>query len=278
MMTTLTAEQLKLREGLLGGTVANVVMTDEEGDELLEQWKIACGIIEPPDFSNNWPVNRGAHMETFALDWHERKTRKKIVERGRVVRHPHSKYSFLGVTLDGYRPADAATVDYKDCGGFRKLSDILYSYTAQAVLQRMCRQATRCIILLSHGGGEPVEYPIEVDEAYEQELLARMSAFFLCVTTMTPPTPLPPVVPPEKWRRYELDRLTAENWPNWAGAMRPELKRWDESKDAADHHAAAGKTVRELLPADVGYVSCDGISVTRNRAGAVTIKRGTRDE
>ncbi|HKE94980.1 MAG TPA: YqaJ viral recombinase family protein, partial [Povalibacter sp.] len=143
----LTKEQQELKEGSIGGTVANVLMTDETGDELQHAYEVVAGITPEDDFTDNWPVNRGSHMEGFALDWHERKN-GPLIERGRVVQHP--KYAFIRVTLDCYRPTDRATLDYKDCGGFRKLRDILNSYSAQAVLQRWCRQADRCIILLSH--------------------------------------------------------------------------------------------------------------------------------
>jgi hypothetical protein len=127
-------------------------------------------------------------------------------------------------------------------------------------------------LLIVHGGGEPKEYPIEVDEAYEKELWTRVAAFQLNVMLMTPPSELPKMVPPEKWRTVDLSDEYSSDWPNWGQDMREFLQVWAETADAHTLHTDAAGSAKKLMPDDVGRVEADGVLMVRNKINSITIK------
>src|SRR5262245_20673908 len=79
----LTAEQLALRESKITASIAPPLMAGNE-DVILNKWLELIGDPgwKPEDFSTNWPIQFGAFIETFALDWHERRTQQALARRG----------------------------------------------------------------------------------------------------------------------------------------------------------------------------------------------------
>ena len=84
-----------------------------------------------------------------------------------------------------------------------------------------------------------------------------------------PPYPMPPVVPPEKWRTVDL----ANDQPNWSGELLLFLQEYDETAEAAEQHVAAGQAARGLVPDDVGKVLAGIFQISRNRKGILAITR-----
>jgi hypothetical protein len=262
----LTAEQRKAREFHFTASVAPIVMWGDEA-ELLRLWREMIGEIEPPDFSDNWPVQLGSFLENFILDWHERNTGYALTERGRVVQHtglPH-----ICATLDAFRAHDDCTIDAKICNSWQSLDSIIDRYTPQCLVQKACRQAARCALLIMHGTAEPREIEIISDADYEREMWSRITSFWMCVEALVPPVPLPKRVPPELWRTVDLDQ---EPKPNWGHSIIPELQQWADTKAAADCNTHAADVAKSLIPPDVGCVRFSNITVKRDRRGYLSIK------
>ena len=257
------SEQQLAQRGDIGASDCPVIVagSDEQRNDL---WRVKCKLAEPPDLSLDWPVQRGAYMEPFIRQWHERKLGYTFTEVGRVVRHP--KFNFLTATLDGYDAARDAVVEIKTTVS---LDFALRWYTAQIVVQRDCRDAKSGLLLVSVLGHEPVEIDVEFDQEFIDEVYTRIAAFKICVDTVTPPHPVAPVYPPEKWRSVDLD---AEN-PNWKDEMVEHLTVWASTKAPADQHTDAAASIKLLLPGDVGRLRFRGIQISRNKRGALSIQR-----
>jgi len=267
----LTPTQMKARADHLTASVAPVVMSDDQV-KLTERWKVAIGALPEPDLSDEWAPSLGSYLETFVLDWHQRMTGYNLIERGKFFEHPTRPY--IGCTLDAYRPFDDTVIDCKVSSSFNPLDDIIDYYTPQVIVQARCKGAARGALLIVHGTAAPREFEVKFDKSYEDELWSRLAAFWVCVETLTPPAALPKRVPPEQWRSVALSADNEKRWPNWGPDMASNLRVWGFTKAHADMHAEANKEIRKIIPEDVGRIEYENFRIIRNRAGAITVKRG----
>lgn len=272
----LTAAQMTARENRIGASFLPALMAGDE-QRILNEWRRIVGdpAYEPEDLSGSWPVQFGNFIEQFALDWHQMKTGQPLINRGLWFTHPDRQH--VGCHPDAFRPSDSTVIDCKAIGQWRKLDEALPYYTAQLVAQRACVGAERASLLVVHGGGEPVEHPVEITPEYEAAVWERVDAFWHCVETLTPPVAMAavaPPVPPERWRAVDLD--APGEAPNWGADMRAHLNRWAVTAAQAKENAKITKAVKELLPDDVGLVTCDGVKVSRAKNNAVTIREDSR--
>ena len=209
-------------------------------------------------------------MEPFILDWHARKLGYPLERRGEVLRHPVLDY--LTCTLDCYDAKREAVIDSK-CTAW-SIDWAKQFYTPQLLVQRMCAQAELAIMLISVGGREPEEVEIEFDPDYYRQVIERVSAFKLCMSTMTQPVPAAPLIPPEKMRTIDI---VVDETPNWREEMISQLLIWSETKNYAKAHDDAAAAAKALVPIDVGKILCDDIIIKRNKKGHLAI-RSTGDE
>lgn len=244
------------------------------GAELFQLWQERTGQVPRADLSNNYPVQHGKHNEPFVLDWVERNTGIEIAERQRFV--PHPSISWLGCTLDGYRPYDDAVIECKVLNPFSSAKTIgndrgfVEYYTPQVIVQMACRCATRGLLAVQQGNSPPQLFNVPVDPATEKFVMERLKAFQWCVETNQPPGPTPDApVPPEQWRSIDLN---AEQLTNAEHALKPLLERWRETKPVHAEHEQTKKDIKTLLPDDVGRVTYGSLAILRARNGAVTIK------
>lgn len=272
----LTAVQMTARENRITASFLPALMAGDEA-KILNEWRriVDDPAYEPEDLSDKWPVQFGSFIEPFALDWHQRRTGNALTRRGENVTHPDRPH--VCCTLDAWRPSDNTVIDCKAIGQWRRLDAALPYYAPQMVCQRACVGAEKASLLVVHGGGEPVEYPVELSPEYEAAVWQRVDEFWRCVETLTPPVAMVPVaapVPPERWRTVDLNAVPTvdDPWPNWAHSMQPSLDKWAETNAAAKANAKATKAIRDLLPDDVGLVTYTDVKVSRAKNGAVTIK------
>lgn len=259
----LTAAQHAAREGKIGASFLPKLMAGDPA-VIMNEWRRLVGdpTWEPDDLSGSWPVQFGSYIETFALDWHERKTGRCIERRGESVVHPDRAY--VGATLDGFRPADSTVIDCKAPGAYRNLDDVLAYYVPQMVVQRACVGASNAALLVVHGGAEPAEYPIDIPADYEAEVWTRIDQFWLCVETLTPPFAMTPVDAPVKPERtYDF---TGRN------EFAFEAAAWLENYQAGKTAAAAEKALKSMVPADAAKCHGHGVIITRNRAGHLSLR------
>ena len=239
----------------------------EEQAARLKLWRERIGEIERDDLSDNFAVQWGKYCEPFVLDWIEQSERAIIGERQRWC--PHPTLPKIGATLDGYRAWDAAVIEVKVLSPFTAAKEFYPYYAPQVACQMACRGATRGFLAVQQGNSPPQLFEVLADKSYIDEVLARMSAFQICVDTRSPPGPVPPApVPAERWRVVSLDTDVAENW---APEMREKLAYWKHTREHALKHEGYKKEIKALLPDDVGRVTFLTYTIKRARNGAVTI-------
>jgi hypothetical protein len=258
------SSEFEYQIGRFTGSSANVVMRGSEAD-WLKHYRIRTGIDAPEP--SNWAMRAGSHMEPLILDWFAEKTGHPITRRGEVVFHP--EIADVCVKLDGYCTALDAIIEVKFLSPQRHRDEFLPAYYPQTMLQRLCTKASKVVLLVAQGTNEPIDFEMEHDPDYAAELLKRADIFLACLRNLTPPYPMPPAPPPEKWRTVDL----ATEQPNWSGELMLFLQEYDDTAEAADQHVAAGHAARELVPDDVGKVFAGIFQITRNRKGVLAITR-----
>jgi len=248
-----------------------------EGDEaaIHDKWLECIGdpSWKPKDFSDNWAMTLGSHVEPIALDWHERRTRQELTRRGEVVVHP--RRPFFCCTLDAWRAEDRTCIDCKWIDGHNRLDDWIIHYVPQLIGQKGCTGADRAALLVVHGGAAPQEIEVRIDHTYETLVWLRVDQFWQCVETLTPPievVPMPKLTPPEQWRTINFDDEGERSLHNWSATMIEHLTTWSGTRDAADSNATAREGIKALLPEDVGTLRYAGLVIRRNRARAISIK------
>ena len=261
----LTEAEEDYRIGKFTGSLANAVMNAKSEAELVKVWRIKVG-LDPPD-PENWPMRLGSHVEKLLLDERVLQTGHPIIRRGEIVDHP--TIMDICVKLDGYRVFDRAVMEAKFCGAFRDRYEIFRYYYPQVALQMSCTGAERGYLVVGQGTANPIEIECVRDEGYEAELLERAAAFLLCIRTFTPPCPLPPVIPPDRWRT--LDVIAEPT--NWSAQLLQHLENYGITADAAADHDAAGAAARALIPDDVGKVFAGPWLLARDKRGVVSIRR-----
>ena len=137
------------------------------------------------------------------------------------------------------------------------------------MLQRICSGASKAVLVVAQGTSEPIEFELDYDAEYAAELMRRAKIFLECMRTLTPPFPLPRMVPREKWRTIDI---IAEP-TNWSGELLLYLQEYDATAEAAASHADAGQSARALVPDDVGKCFAGAFQITRNRKGVLAITR-----
>lgn len=259
----LSKKQLAAREGKITASFVPALMAGNK-DKIMSEWRKLVGdpTYVEEDLSMIWPVQFGSYIEKFALDWHAKKTHCKLTRRGEVVTHP--KFPHVSCTLDAFNADTNTVIDVKAPGQWRKLDDIIQYYTPQMIVQRACVDAGQASLLIVHGGSEPVEYPVEFDSAYEHEVFNRIATFWQCVEEMTPPFDVEPSLAPVP-AIIEYDFSTNNAFCNEAGI-------WLEHKAAAKSFNEAAANIKKAVPADGVKVTGGGITVSRNKAGSLTIK------
>ena len=267
----LSAAQQAKRQFKITASMLPILMHGDEAALL----KLYCEEIgeserEPP----NYAMQLGSMIEPFMLDYTEAKSGHPITRRGEVVDHP--TVPEFCCTLDGYRAFDDSALENKFLAPFRHREEFCPYYYPQALAQMRCIGASRCILHVGRGTGEPQEYdltpkPLDpVAAAYEAEMWARAEAFRICLRTFTPPVPMPRVVAPEIWRTIDL---TKDPMPNWGHVMVPTLEIYEDTREAAEQHEVAGKEARGLVPDDVAIVLTPSHRLSRNKKGVISIRR-----
>lgn len=259
----LSPDQVRQRDGKLTASRVACLMTGD-AEKIMNLWRELVGdpAFVAEDLSDVWAVQLGSHTEVLNLDWYEKRTGKALLKRGDVIVHPGCDWA--AATLDGWDEVQSAPVECKHVGGFEKLPAILERYAPQAHWQMIVTGARQCVFSIIEGAREPVIEIVERDAAYAAELWKRAEQFMECVRTLTPPVEFAPVAAPVKAEKtYDM---TGNN--QWAS----DAVTWMTTKQAAKDFAATEKSIKSIVPADAIKCNGHGISVSRNKAGSLSIR------
>jgi len=261
----LSATQHAARENKIGASFAPYLLAGD-ADKILQEWKRLVGApdYEAENLEDVWAVQLGSYLESFALDWHQRRTGRVLTRRGESV--PHPVRSYVAATLDCFREDDRCVIDCKVIGGWRRIDDACAFYTPQMIVQAGCVEAQAAALLIVHGGAEPAEYPITWDADYEAEVWRRIDNFYRAVCDLAPPVEMPAIAAPvPAVREADLSRSNA-----WVSAA----TEWLGNRAAAKTFSAAEKSLKALVEPDVKRAFGGGIEAIKNKAGAISIREG----
>jgi hypothetical protein len=130
--------------------------------------------------------------------------------------------------------------------------------------QMMTTKAKQCALSVIIGGNEPIIEFVSLNRQYARELWARASAFWLCVKSRTVPHELPAVPPPPPATKDYI----MEGNEEW----KAQAQRWVQAYGAAQIAKEADRAIKALVPPDAKTAAGHGIMVSRNRAGAMTVR------
>lgn len=259
----LSPDQIRQRDGKLTASRVACLMTGDE-EKIMNLWRELVGdpAFVEEDLSDVWAVQLGSFTEPFNLDWYERRTGRTLARRGEVVVYPELEWA--ACTLDAWDDMLVAPIECKHVGGFEPIAKVLERYAPQAHWQMICTDATQCIFSIIEGAREPVIEIVQYDEAYGLELIERAEQFMECVWNLTPPIALVPVAAPvAAVKTYDM---TGNN--QWAS----EAITWLTTRQPAKDFAACEKAIKSIVPADAAKCTGHGISISRNKAGSLSIR------
>lgn len=256
----LSPTQIEARKGKLTGSRIACLMTGD-AEKVLRLYRELIGEEVEEDLSKVWAVQLGAATEPLNLDWYERKN-NPLSNRGEVVVHPLRPWA--ACTLDGWDSVLNCPVECKHVGGREPLETVIDRYQPQMQWQMECTGAKECALSVIKGTDEPVVEYIARAPDYATEMIRRGEQFMRCVATRTPPLMLEAVPPPaDAAKQYDM---SGDN--RWADAAATWLMTKQSARDCAD----AEKFLKSIVPADAKKCSGYGVTITRDRAGRLSLR------
>jgi len=257
---TLTASQLKAREGkLTASRVACLMVGDAE--KIMRLYRELIGDEVPEDLSHVWPVRLGEATEQLNLDWYEQNG-SCVSRRGEFAIHP--QYPWAGATLDGWDDVLKCPIECKHVGGREPLEVVIDRYQPQMQWQMEVTGATQCALSVIMGANAPLVEYIERDELYAAEMLRRGQQFMNCVAERREPVALD-AVPSPVVADATYDMGGNNSWGHASGV-------WLETFRAKNTNIEAEKILKSLVPPDAKKCFGYGTQITRNRAGALSLR------
>jgi len=258
----LTPEQLAERKTRIGGSDAGKIVNGLWH----ELWLEKTGRAEPEDLTWVLPVQIGTVTEPLNIAFFEHATGHQVFGRGEVYIHPD--YPFVGCTLDGMTLIDRkpAIVQCKHVSAFAKIEEVEQRYYAQCSHEMLCTGASIAYLSVFVGTFKHDIIEIHRDRDYTNRLLEMEREFWSFIERDEPPPNGAELAAPARIdAMLEYDMDGHNEFASHAGA-------WLETHKHARSFEIATKAIKKLVPADARRCFGYGISVERNKAGALTIR------
>jgi predicted phage-related endonuclease len=257
----LTATQIEARKGRLTASRVACLMTGD-APEIMQLYREMTGEARERDLSDVWAVQLGAATEPLNLQWYHRRTGTALLRYGDVA--IHAVHDWAAATLDAWDPVRQCPVECKHVGGREPLDVVIGRYQPQLQWQMEVTGASKCAVSVIMGASEPTVDYIPRDVEYAAEMVRRGAQFMDCVARRVDPVTLPPVPPPiDASRIYDM---TGNN--QWSDAAMTWLLTRGSARDCAE----AEKFLKSIVPADARKVTGHGVSITRDRAGRLSLR------
>lgn len=265
----LSSADIAIRKDFIGGSDANVIMGGSP-DKLIRLWREKRGEAHGEDLSDVLAVQMGSFTEPFNAAWFEKQTGKVVDERGVAVIHPTIKY--MRATLDGevsdpFTEECEGIFEAKHCGTRSTDAEIFARYVPQLTHNCLCAGRRHAFLSVFKGNGDWVMFEYELDDAYAARLIDAEASFWECVRTGSPPAPLPPEPTPKPKGIKVYDMDGSNEWASHAADF-------IETELAADRHEIAKKALKALVPDDASTCAGHGITINRDKRGALRFAKG----
>ena len=258
----LSTERLDARNRGIGGSDANTILSGDP-ERVTRLWQEKRGEVEPEDLSGKLSVVLGCWTEDLNRQWYEKLSGQRVVDAGTAL--TCAQYRWRKCTLDGLVEASGAIFEAKHTNSFVRPEEVLERYMPQLQHNMAVAMADRAILSVIFGNAKYEMFEVAADWLYQLDLLEAEKAFWSAVLSGEPPVAMPPPPAP---RPIATRELSFEGNNAWASAAAD----WLETGKAAKTHAAACKSLKELIEDDVRRAFGHGIEARRSKAGAITIR------
>jgi hypothetical protein len=257
----LTSEQIAARKGkMTGSRIAPLMTGDVEG--IMRVYQELIGELEPENLDHVWPVQLGIATEQLNLNWFEMKNNLKVVGRGTFIQS--ARFTWAGVTLDGWAEELACAIEAKHVGGREPLEIIIDRYQPQTQWIMMVTESRQCALSIIQGASPPVVEFVERDNGYIGIEVERAAMFMDFVARREPPVVLEAIPPPAD-AKLIYDMSSNNAWCDAAG-------QWLTTREAARENADATAILKSKVPEDAKQAFGGGIRITRDRAGRLSLR------
>lgn len=248
------------RQGFLGGSDMYRIMRGDWYD----LWQIKMGHKESDDLSDNFAVQLGVHTEDFHLDWFEKVTSWKVLERGKRFSFDYKGIPLVATT-DGWCEGDII-VECKHTSSFRKMNDMLNTYMPQ-LHHYMFTSNTGSIAFSVIFGNQHDWCRVEFNDEYWRTCLEKAEEFWWFVDNCVAPPDNPTNV---DWSSVKIDDLVVRDASrdNEFVAMANDYLYWQTHGNKFE---AVKKQLRSMIKDDEREVFCDILSIKRDKRGACRI-------
>lgn len=256
------ADQELRRRASIGGSDANIILSGDR-ERIHRLWQEKRGEAEPEDLSGKLAVMLGCWTEEFNRRWFERLSGRTIVASGRAL--TCSQHAWRTCTLDGLVEDNGAVFEAKHSNAFVKPEEMLERYMPQLQHNIAVTRTDQAVLSVIFGNAKYEMFEIAADWLYQLDLFKAEQAFWEAVQTGTPPVA---VAPPPTPRPVATREISFEGNNHWASAAAD----WLTNASAAKTHAAACKTIKELIDEDVSRAFGHGVEARRSKSGAILIR------
>ena len=245
----------------IGGSDANIIMGGD-AEKIIRLWQEKRGEVEPEDLSRALPVQMGVWTEQFNVFWFAQETGLSVINCGETCVSP--EHSWMRCNLDGEVAGDTVSIfEAKHVSAFAKEDEVKGRYYPQ--LQHCMKVCGHSKAYLSVFFGTLTwrYYEVYADPLYQAQLVAAEEHFWRCVQSGEPPVAVHVPMPVEAVRKADMSM--SNEW-----AVHAHL--WLSNKGYAKAFDTAAKSLKDLVEADVVEATGHGVTISRSKAGALTIK------
>lgn len=255
-----SADWLTERRKGIGGSDAAKIMSGE----WLDLWEQKTGRVEGEDLSRILAVQMGTFTEPLNRYWFAQETGVMVaIHLTPIV---HASLPFMRCQLDGSVHANTVW-EAKHVSAFTKDDEVVARYFWQLQHQMACTGWEAAFLSVFFGNAKWAYFTVTRDNEAIAQLEARCAEFWRYVQRDEMPPSVESAAPIEiNFDQMREVDMTGRN--EWAALAAD----WIANKDAAKAFDVAAKGIKELVEADVKKASGHGITVTRSKAGALSIK------
>jgi len=246
------------RTSYLGGSDAKSIMSGNWH----ELWEEKTGRTGREDLTDVFRVQLGVFTECFNRSWFA--THMDL----EITLDTFTKEGNRGGTVDGLT-SDNGILECKHVNGFYKEDGLHKQYYPQCQHYLSLYPERTHVWLSAIVGNSWETFCWQRNNDYIKELIQAEDAFWYHVETDTPPGKgieiETPDLPPDEMRSIDMTKSNA--WSHHAGV-------WIETKEAHTNWVDSNMQLKEILNGqeNVREASGHGVTATRNKRGAITIK------
>jgi predicted phage-related endonuclease len=254
----------------IGGSDAKRVW---DGD-WLNLWQEKTGKVEAADLSDVLPVQIGIATESVNLDFLERKLDKKITRSINIPQDKHMTSNVDGIIISDI--AEDIIIEAKHTFDNNTLENVAKYYYPQLQHYLMHSKTNEIYLSVIFGNNKHDYTSIESDPEFQKELYKREATFWKFVETNTEPVGFedlidstPDNIPLDGM--VKMDMSANKKWITHAESL-------VKYKPTVDAYEIEKKAIKQLVPNDCRLAVGNGIQVSRNKKGYLTLKQTTTEE